>query len=230
MKKNIGCIIPCYMGGEVTIDVVKKCLENSKYVVLVDDCCPNKTGKKIEKFFSNNDNVFVIYNSQNLGVGGATKKGIKFLQQLEVDIFVKVDADGQINPDLISKIINPIIFGNAEAVKGNRFKNLENFLSMPFIRLIGNIALSFINKVSSGYWELFDPTNGFIALKGSAIKKIRIDKVDNGYFFESDLLFQCSLSNIYFEEIPMSSVYFDQVSSLSPLKYPLLVKNILRTL
>ena len=105
-----------------------------------------------------------------------------------------------------------------EAVKGNRFTSVDNLLSMPYIRLFGNLALSFINKVSSGYWELFDPTNGFIAFKVNSLKKVRLDKVDNRYFFESDLLFQCGLSNIYIKEIAMSSVYLTEVSSLRPIQ------------
>lgn len=88
---------------------------------------------------------------------------------------------------------------------------------MPFLRLIGNLFLSFLNKLSSGYWELFDPTNGFIAFTETGLLKVRLDKVDNRYFFESDLLFQCSLQNICFTQLPMKSNYSDEESSLKPL-------------
>ena len=89
---------------------------------------------------------------------------------------------------------------------------------MPLIRLIGNIGLGFITKLSTGYWELFDPTNGFIALRSEVLNEISLEKVDNGYFFETDLLFRCSLSNILISEIAMEAVYASEKSSLNPLK------------
>ena len=89
---------------------------------------------------------------------------------------------------------------------------------MPKLRLIGNLGLSFLNKLSSGYWELFDPTNGFIAFDSNALKRIRYKKLDNNYFFESSLLFECSLADISFAQIPIKSIYANEVSSLNPFK------------
>ena len=151
-------------------------------------------------------------------MGGSTKKGIYFLAKEKCDIIIKVDADGQINPSLIPQLIKPLIEEKFDAAKGNRFSSLDHILEMPFIRVIGNLALSFLNKLSTGYWELFDPTNGLIAFKTSALKRVRLDKVNERYFFESDLLFQCSLADISFTQLPMKCIYEDEVSSLSPLK------------
>ena len=122
------------------------------------------------------------------------------------------------NPDLIPELIKPIINGEYDAAKGNRFSRLDHVLSMPTIRIIGNLGLSFFNKLSTGYWELFDPTNGFMAFKTSALKNIRLDKVDDRYFFESDLLYQSSLAQIRFSQLPMHSVYQDETSSLKPMR------------
>ncbi len=221
MKKNkskIGCIIPCFRGGQDTINVISSALKYVDLVVLVDDKCPLNTGKNVKKFFQENNKLKVIFNKKNLGVGGATKKGIEYLLDLDFEIILKVDADGQINPKLIPFLIEPLINGEFDANKGNRFSSLDHILSMPLIRVIGNLGLSFLNKLSTGYWELFDPTNGFIAFKKSALKKVRLDKVDNRYFFESDLLFQCSLQNICFTQLPMKSIYSNEISSLQPLR------------
>ena len=99
------------------------------------------------------------------------------------------------DPNYIPNITKPIIEGNAEFVKGNRFKSLEMIQKIPKVRLFGNLGLSFLTKLSTGYWELFDPTNGFIAFSSSTIKKINLYKVDNRYFFETDLLFRCGIYN-----------------------------------
>ena len=215
--KTIGCVIPCYRGGDITLDIINKTPSIVDYVVLIDDYCPNFTGDRASKEIKNKK-LIIIKNNSNLGVGASVKKGIKYLLSINCEIIIKIDADGQINPLLINDFIKPLLNNQADAVKGNRFISAEIILSMPFVRLIGNIGLSFLNKLSTGYWELFDPTNGFIAFSSSALRKIRLDKIDNRYFFESDLLFECSLSNIYFKQFPMKSVYKDEISSLDPFK------------
>ena len=216
-KVKVGCVIPCYKGGNKTIDVINSALKFTDLLVLVDDKCPLNTGKRVARVFANSDRVRVLHNRKNLGVGGSTIKGMKYLLKNNSTIIVKVDADGQINPKLIPQLIKPLIRREFDAAKGNRFSSLDHVLSMPFLRLIGNLALSFINKLSSGYWELFDPTNGLIAFTNEALKKVRLDKLDKRYFFESDLLFQCSLQNISFTQLPMKSNYSDEESSLKPL-------------
>ncbi len=218
IKVKIGCVIPCYKGGKITIEVIKSALKFVELIVLVDDRCPYKTGKNVEEIFSDSKKIQVLFNKENLGVGGSTKKGMQYLMDHDCEIIVKIDADGQINPDLIPQLINPILNGESNASKGNRFSSLDNILSMPPIRVFGNLGLSFINKLSTGYWELFDPTNGFIAIKNNALKKVRLDKIDNRYFFESDFLFQCGLQNICFYQLPMKSIYAKEESSLRPLK------------
>lgn len=213
---KIGCAIPCYKGCEKTIEIINSAQRFVDLIVLVDDLCPFKTGHKVESYFINSEKVQVLFNEKNIGVGGATKKAIDFLTKQNCHIIVKVDADGQINPELIPGLIRPLIDGKFEASKGNRITSLDNLLTMPKIRVFGNLGLSFLNKLSTGYWELFDPTNGFIAFKTSILRKVRLDKVDNRYFFESDFLFQCSLQNICFAQLSMRSNYKNEISSLKP--------------
>jgi len=216
-KVKVGCVIPCYKGGKKTINVINSALKYTDLIVLVDDNCPYNTGERVAKLFAKSNKVKVLHNRKNIGVGGSTIKGMKYLLKNNSTIIVKVDADGQINPQLIPRLIEPLIRREFDAAKGNRFSSLDHVLSMPFLRLIGNLGLSFLNKLSTGYWELFDPTNGLIAFTNEGLLKVRLDKVDNRYFFESDLLFQCSLQNICFTQLPMKSNYADEESSLKPL-------------
>ena len=218
MIKKLGCVIPCFRGGQITLSVIEKTLKHVDLVVVIDDACPFHTGNLIETKFGDASRTKVIFNSHNEGVGKSTKKGINYLFSKRCDVIIKLDADGQMNPDLIPELIKPIINGEYDAAKGNRFSRLDHVLSMPTIRIIGNLGLSFFNKLSTGYWELFDPTNGFMAFKTSALKNIRLDKVDDRYFFESDLLYQSSLAQIRFSQLPMHSVYQDETSSLKPMR------------
>lgn len=218
---QVGCVIPCYRGGSRTVQLINDIINTKSIdaIVLVDDQCPLNTGALVERTYKDHDvGLSIIFNKLNMGVGGATKRGIQLLLEKNIDIAVKLDADGQIRPELISDLIKSILEGKVEAVKGNRFSSLDNIISMPKVRIVGNLGLSFLNKMSTGYWELFDPTNGFIAFKLSALKRIRLDKTDDRYFFESDLLFQCGLAQITFTQLPMNSLYGDEVSSLRPMR------------
>ncbi len=214
---KVFAIIPCFNSVDKAYLIANECLKYVDKVICVDDKCPYGTGQIIEKKIDN-EKLIVIYHKNNKGVGGATKTGFKYALDKGADIVVKIDSDGQMPPYLLPKLIKPIKDGKAEFMKGNRFSSFEVASKMPFTRLIGNIALSFIAKLSTGYWELFDPTNGFLAIHTDVIKKIYLDKLDDRYFFETDLLFRCSLSDILISEITMPVVYQDEKSGIKPLK------------
>ena len=213
---KVAGVIPCYKTADKVVKVIKESSKFCDILICVDDCCPLSTGKKIENLFVN-QNVFVIFHDKNQGVGGATKTGIRYALDLGANIIVKIDSDGQMSPDLIPSLVNPIKVGKADFTKGNRFKDPNVIFKMPTIRLLGNFILSFLTKLSTGYWELFDPTNGFIAIKSSTVKLFNLNKIDNRYFFETDILFRCSINDIVIKEIPMEAIYGDETSNLYPI-------------
>src|SRR5690606_32001950 len=147
--------------------------------------------------------VRVIRHASNLGVGGAVITGYQAAIADGMDILVKLDGDGQMDASLIPDFIEPIINGEADYTKGNRFFDLEELRSMPRIRLIGNAVLSFMTKFSSGYWNLFDPTNGFTALHADVARYLPLSKISKRYFFESDMLFRLNTLRAVVHDIPM---------------------------
>ena len=213
---KVGAILPCFRSSREAVWVVQECLKQVELVVCIDDLCPEQTGAVIKKAYADEPRVIVLIHAYNQGVGGAVKTGISYLLNTDIDVFVKVDSDGQMNPALIPKLVRPILEGATQFSKGNRFRDIDILRQMPVIRLIGNAGLSFITKLSTGYWELFDPTNGFLAMSRSIFDSIQIEKTDNRYFFETDLLFRCALANTKIEEIPMQAIYRRERSSLNP--------------
>lgn len=131
-----------------------------------------------------------------------------------MDIFVKIDGDGQMDPSLIPEFVNPIIAGHADYTKGNRFFDLEKIRAMPTVRLFGNAVLSLMCKLSSGYWNLFDPTNGFTAIHANAARRLPFSKISRRYFFETDILFRLNTLRAVVVDIPMDAKYGDEVSNL----------------
>src|SRR5690554_2199955 len=134
---KIAVVIPCYKVKEHILGVIQSVHKEVDTIYVVDDCCPDSSGSFVEEH-NNDKRVKVLYNKQNLGVGGATMHGYKEALANDIDIVVKVDGDGQMDATLILDFIKPILDGNADYVKGNRFFSYEHVSSMPKVRLIGN--------------------------------------------------------------------------------------------
>ena len=210
---RIAVAIPCYKVRSQVLKVIQAIPSNIDRIYAVDDECPESSGKHIEQNTTDN-RVNVIYHPINKGVGGALITAYKQALEDGMDIVVKIDGDGQMDPRLISHFINPIIEGRADYTKGNRFFRLESLKGMPKMRLFGNAALSFMTKASCGYWNIMDPTNGYTAIHCSVLRELPLDKISNRYFFETDMLFRLNTLRAVVVDIPMDSVYEDEVSNL----------------
>jgi dolichol-phosphate mannosyltransferase len=216
-EMKVTVVIPCYRVKDSVLSVIKRVPSLVRYIICVDDACPQQSGRFIESE-CDDARVIVLTHAENKGVGGAMKTGFQKALELDSDIIVKVDGDGQIPPELIPNIIRPIQKGQADYVKGNRFYSIEALSDMPSVRLMGNSVLSFGNKIISGYWNIMDPTNGFTAISSKALRLIPISKLADDYFFESDMLFRLNTIRAVIQDIAMAADYDDHNSSLSVLK------------
>lgn len=210
---TIAVCIPCYKATATILSVLESIGPEVTHIILVDDACPESTATFVEEHCSD-PRLRVIRNEQNLGVGGAVVQGYRQALQDGIDIIVKVDSDGQMDPKLIPYLVSSIVDGSADYAKGCRFYSLKDLRSMPRVRLFGNAALSIISKVSSGYWTVMDPTNGFTAIHRSALQQLPLKKISPGYFFESDMLFRLSTIRAVVRDVPMASVYQGEESQL----------------
>lgn len=182
-------------------------------IYIVDDACPEESGDFVLAHCTDT-RVVVIRNPVNQGVGGAVVAGYLAAIRDGMDIAVKIDGDGQMDPALLPLFIKPILSGQADYCKGNRFFNLEKLATMPKIRLIGNSVLSLLSKLSTGYWDLFDPTNGYTAIQLDVAKQMPLHKLSQRYFFETDMLFRLNTLRARVLDIPMEARYGDERSGL----------------
>ena len=210
---SIFIVIPCYKVKKKIYKVISKSLKYVDKIIIVDDKCPEQTGAYVKKTIKNKK-VLVLFNKKNQGVGGAMKKGYKAAIKLNAKIIVKMDGDDQMKPYYIPHLVKDIKEGRAGYCKGNRFFNKSVIKKMPFIRLVGNLLLSFISKFSTGYWNIFDITNGYTAISTSALKKINFANISNNYFFETDILYNLYLKNINVVDVNIPAVYNDSESNL----------------
>ncbi|MCX2524833.1 glycosyltransferase family 2 protein [Larsenimonas rhizosphaerae] len=210
---KVAAIVPAYKVSFHICDLVRELLLWCDDIYIVDDLCPEQSGLLVQKEIKN-QKVHVLFHEFNKGVGGAVISGYRRAVADGATILVKVDGDGQMDPSLIPRFITPILRGHADYTKGNRFYDLANIFKMPRIRIFGNAALSFMAKLSTGYWNLFDPTNGYTAIHADVARLLPLSKVSNRYFFETDLLFRLSTFRAVVQDIPMDAKYDDEVSNL----------------
>jgi glycosyltransferase involved in cell wall biosynthesis len=224
---QIAVVLPCYRSKGYVLDVIGRIGPEAFLIVAVDDACPDGTGDHI-KASCVDRRVEVVRNELNLGVGGAVIHGYRVALERGADIVVKIDSDGQMDPALLMQIVHPILAGHADYTKGNRFFNIEDVRAMPKVRLFGNAGLSFLTKLSSGYWNIFDPTNGYTAIHRIALEMLPLDKIDRRFFFESDMLFRLNIAGAVVIDVPIRASYGSERSNLRAGRalVPFLLKNL----
>ncbi len=213
MQAAIAVIIPCYRVTSHIQDVISRIGPEVNAIFCVDDACPDASGDFIEQHV-NDARVRVLRHPSNLGVGGAVMTGYRAAMNDGASILIKLDGDGQMEPAMIPNFVDPILRGAADYTKGNRFWNLRDIGQMPLARRIGNIGLSFFAKASSGYWDVFDPTNGYTAIHSSVAAELPFESISERYFFETDILFRLNTLRAVVVDIPMNACYGDEVSGL----------------
>lgn len=207
-------VIPTFKVSEQIISVVNSIGPEVSKIIVVDDACPESSGRLLQEALSD-PRLEIIYHKSNKGVGGAVKTGYARALELEYQIIIKIDGDGQMDTSKITDLIEPILANQADYSKGNRFFEIDAVQQMPKIRIVGNLALTFMTKFSTGHWHIFDPNNGFTAIRGTTLKKLKLNKIDDGYFFESDMLFRLNLVQARVSDVPLPAIYGNEKSNLN---------------
>lgn len=211
---KLAVVIPCYRVTQHVLDVIAAVPRDVSWIFCVDDACPDRSGDFIRNA-AIDKRVVVLVHDKNQGVGGATATGYRAALEHGATVIVKIDGDGQMDPGLVPTFVAPILEGLADYTKGNRFYRPESVTGMPIVRLLGNALLSFVSKFSTGYWNLFDPNNGYTAIHADVLRRLPLGKISKRYFFEFDILFRLSSVRAVVLDIPMDALYADERSNLS---------------
>ncbi|SDF93238.1 MULTISPECIES: glycosyltransferase family 2 protein [unclassified Duganella] len=210
---GIAVVIPSYRVTAHILGVLAAIGPEVSRIYVVDDLCPDGSGALVREQ-CRDPRVTVLCHAQNQGVGGAVMSGYRAAIDDGMQVIVKVDGDGQMDPRLVPRFVAPILNGEADYTKGNRFFDLEQIHQMPKMRLFGNAVLSLMTKLSSGYWDLFDPTNGYTAIHADVARHLPFSKISQRYFFETDILFRLNTLRAVVQDVPMDAQYGDEVSNL----------------
>lgn len=235
---KIAVVIPYYNAAKHIVRVVDKLPDFIDKIYIINDKSPEEIPISELKRTSNNIKVELIYSEENSGVGGATKKGFLAAINDKMEYIIKVDSDDQMDTSYIPDLLRPLIDDKADYSKGNRFRDFKALKKMPITRKLGNLFLSFLTKIATGYWDIFDPTNGFFAIKSRLLKNADFSNISNRYFFESSLIAEMYFQDVRIKDVPMPAIYGDEKSSMSVWKMPFIffpkliktfIKRILKT-
>ena len=213
-KRCIVAVIPCYRVEREIQSVLQEVPAYIKHIVVVDDASPDSTRDLVTASAKIDKRILLMRHPSNLGVGGAMITGYKKALELGAQIVVKIDGDGQMDMDHLPVLLKPLIDGRADYTKGNRFRDFKSLQQMPFRRRVGNMGLAFLAKAATGYWNMFDPTNGFNAIRSEALAELPLEKIDRTYYFETSMLANLYLIGAVVKDVPMPARYQGEVSSL----------------
>lgn len=210
---KIGVVIPAFGVANQIASVIEGIPRFVQSIIVVEDASPDDTGDRVEAV--KDERVKLLRHESNQGVGGAMQTGFREALRQGLDIVVKVDGDGQMDPNGMVKLVEPLIRGDADMAKGNRFHDIRALRRMPVVRILGNVGLTFLVKLASGYWQLFDPTNGYFAIRTEVLRLMKLEALPRRYFFESGFLIRLGIIGAVVKDVPISSRYGDEDSSLS---------------
>lgn len=222
---RVGVVVPAWNESKLIATTLTTMPDFVDRVVVVDDASSDDTADRARAV--GDPRVTVVTLEQNSGVGAAILEGHRILFEDGVDVSVVMAGDAQMDPEFLPALLHPLAHDGYGFTKANRFFAATSYAGMPKMRVFGNVVLSFMTKMSSGYWHLFDPQNGYTALHRSAWQLIDPARVEKRYDFENSLLIHLNVANVRACDVPIPAIYGDEVSGIRLSK---VVPRLLRTL
>ncbi len=209
---RIGVVIPCFRVAPQIEKVIRGIPPWVESILVVDDASPDDGAQRVQALAD--PRVILLRHSVNQGVGGAVQTGFAKALELGLDVVVKMDGDDQMDPAYLQSLVQPLIEGRADVAKCNRYWSLSALSQMPFVRMVGNAGLTFLVKLASGYWNIFDPANGYVAVRTKVLERLSIARLPKRYFFESGFLIELGIQRAVVLDVPMNAKYAGEHSSL----------------
>jgi len=230
--RTIGVVIPAFNEELLIEDTLRSIPPYVDRIFVIDDCSKDRTAEIAGEFTKNDSRFTCISHKVNKGVGAAIITGYKRILQEGIDIAAVMAGDNQMDPKHLPELLDPIVEGKADYTKGNRLMNVEFRTGMSAWRSFGNVILTFLTKMASGYWQLMDPQNGYTAISNRALERIDPDTIYPWYGYCNDLLTKLNVFGFKVKDVGMPARYGNEKSKIRYGRYMfkvswLLLKNFL---
>jgi len=223
-NQTICVVVPAYNEATQIGSVIETMPEYVDAIMIVDDASTDDTLSVVKTCQKKTAALFLIGHKTNQGCGGALVSGYQWAKENHYDITVRMDGDGQMNPDDLEALLNPVADGTADYSKGNRFFSGKAYEIMPKLRFFGTAFLSLLTKIVSGYWHVSDFQSGFTAINKKALHAIDWTQMYKGYGQPNDQLILLNVHNFKVADVPVDPIY--NVGEVSGIK----IKKVIFTL
>lgn len=213
-NKKIGVTVPAYNESRFIANVINTMPEYVDKIFVVNDASTDNTPDIVREISRKNKKVVLLNRRTRGGVGGAILTGHKKAMEDTFDVLGVMAGDGQMDPNLLCKFLDPVVDGIADYTKGNRISNSTDRKDMPPWRLFGNFLLTVLTKIASGYWNVTDPQDGFTAISVSKLKMMNMNKIEKGFAFENDMLIKLNAIGAVIHDVSHPAIYQQQQSKI----------------
>jgi glycosyltransferase involved in cell wall biosynthesis len=207
-QKKICVVIPAHNEEQLIGRVIETMPNFVDLMIIVDDCSTDQTREIVEKYRTRDPKrIEMIIHDRNYGVGGAIVTGYKRAVQEQIDVVAVMAGDAQMDPDDLFRVVDPVVRGEADYVKGNRLFRGESWKMIPHYRYLGNSVLSLLTKIASGYWHIADSQSGYTAASAIALRRLDLDGIYPRYGMPNDILIKLNINNFRVRDVSVRPVY-----------------------
>lgn len=213
--KRVAVVVPAHNEERFIGQVLNTLPSFVDRTYVVNDASTDRTTEVIYEAAKRNNRITIINRERNGGVGAAIISGHKEALKDDIDVVAIMAGDGQMDPAVLNKILNPVVEGKADYAKGNRLNNRQNRGVMSPWRKFGNFLLTYLTKVASGYWHIVDPQNGYTAISRETLQRLNLSGLYKGFAFENDMLVKLNVIGARVIDVPHAAIYLGRFSEIS---------------
>jgi len=213
-RQKIAVVIPAYNEAKLIGSTLGGVPAYVDTIIPINDASKDDTAKVVRTLAAKNKKIFLVDLEVNSGVGGAIMAGHQKALAEKADIIAVMAGDNQMDPNRLSELLDTIIDQKIDYAKGNRFRHAEELRTMPRVRLIGNIVVTLMNKLATGYWSISDPLNGYTAITAKALRMVDRNRLMPRYDFEISLLLELADKNLAVRDVFIPARYGTEQSKI----------------
>lgn len=217
--KRIAVVVPAYNEEDFIAQVITTIPGFVDRIYAVNDASTDSTGRVLDELAGRISRLTVIHREKNGGVGAAIITGHKMALKDGMDVVAIMAGDGQMDPAILDRIVDPVAEGRADFAKGDRLSVREHRKAMSAWRTFGNFLLTYLTRIASGYWHMVDPQNGYTAISREFLEKLDLDGIEKGFAFENDLLVKLNVLGARVVDVPHPARYGNERSKIRYHRY-----------
>lgn len=217
--KQIGVVVPAYNEEGLIAQTLSTVPSFADRVYAVNDASTDRTLEIMQAIGGRNGHITVVDRKERGGIGAAVITGHKKALEDGMDVVAVMAGDGQMDPAVLPMILDPVVEGRADYSKGDRLSVRRHREGMPALREFGNTLLTYLTRIASGYWHISDPQNGYTAISSSVLLRLDLNRVQQGFYFENDLLVKLHVCDAKVTDVPHPARYGSERSKIRYLDF-----------